>query len=212
MTSESSERMAWWREARFGMFIHWGAYAVPAGTWKGKQIPSLGEWIMRNARIPIAEYEAMARQFNPVKFDADEWVRLAKRAGMRYVTITSKHHDGFCMFHSPSNPYNIVDHTPFGRDPMAELAAACKKHDLKLCFYYSQAQDWHAPGGAGHWEEALDSNNWNAYPGTPEAFAQYLEDVVKPPPARTSDPVRPNRAHLVRHPRVHQSRTKHGSP
>jgi len=180
--TEQNDRLAWWREARFGMFIHWGVYAVPAGIWKGEQVPSLGEWIMRNARIPIAEYEKLADKFNPVKFDADEWVSLAKRAGMRYIVITSKHHDGFCMFRSAANPYNIVDRTPFGRDPMKELSEACAKHGLRLCFYYSQSQDWHAPGGAGHWEEADEEGlrNWNKYPGNLERFAEYLEAVVKP--------------------------------
>lgn len=179
---EQNDRLAWWREARFGMFIHWGVYAVPAGTWNDKQIPSLGEWIMRNARIPIAEYEKLAEQFNPVKFDADAWVCLAKRAGMRYIVITSKHHDGFCMFRSAANPYNIVDRTPFGRDPMKELSEACARHGLRLCFYYSQSQDWHAPGGAGHWEEADAEGlrNWQKYPGNLDRFAEYLETVVKP--------------------------------
>ncbi len=172
----------WWREARFGLFIHWGLYAVPAGTWQDKQIPSLGEWIMYNGKIPIAEYEKLTPQFNPVKFDADFWVRLAKAAGMKYLVITAKHHDGFCMFRSASNPYNIVDATPFGRDPMAELAAACRKHGLRMCFYYSQAQDWHAPGGAGHWEES-NGKGWYspaAYSRPAADFAAYLENVVKP--------------------------------
>jgi len=168
----------WWREARFGMFIHWGLYAQPAGTWQGKQIPSIGEWIMYNARIPIPEYEQLAKTFNPVKFDAEEWVLIAKRAGMRYLVITSKHHDGFAMFHSPSNPYNILDATPFRRDVMKELSAACQRHGIRLCFYYSQAQDWHAPGGAGHWDE-VDGGWWKPKV-SPEAFARYLEGKVKP--------------------------------
>jgi alpha-L-fucosidase len=168
----------WWREARFGMFIHWGLYAQPAGVWKGQKIPSLGEWIMYNARIPIAEYEQLAKTFNPVRFDAEEWVLIAKRAGMKYLVITSKHHDGFALFHSPSNPYNIVDATPFRRDVMKELAAACRNHGLRLCFYYSQAQDWHAPGGAGHWDE-VDGGWWKPRV-TPEAFAKYFEEKVKP--------------------------------
>ncbi|MCD6359544.1 MAG: alpha-L-fucosidase [Armatimonadetes bacterium] len=173
------ERLRWWREARFGMFIHWGIYAVPAGVWKGEQIPSLGEWIMRNAKIPIEEYEKLAEQFNPVKFDADAWAELAQRAGMKYMVITAKHHDGFAMFHSPCNPYNIVDATPFGRDVMAELAEACARRDIKLCFYYSQAQDWHAPGGAGHWEQ-MEGNDWHQQAVTDEEFAQYLEEKAKP--------------------------------
>ncbi len=141
-------RMKWWREARFGMFIHWGVYSVPAGVWKGQQIDSLGEWIMHNAKIPVDDYAALPQQFNPVKFDADAWVQAAKNAGMKYIVITSKHHDGFAMFHSAVDGYNIYDSTPFHRDPLAELAAACRKYDMKLGFYYSQAQDWHHPGGA----------------------------------------------------------------
>src|SRR6266511_3408601 len=132
------KRMDWWRAARFGMFIHWGLYAIPAGQWQGDAIPGIGEWIMLRARIPVAEYEQLARDFNPVKFDADAWVALAKRGGQKYLTITSKHHDGFCMFDSKLTNYDIADATPFGRDPLKELAQACQKYDIKLCFYYSQ--------------------------------------------------------------------------
>jgi len=173
------ERLNWWREARFGMFIHWGIYAIPAGEWKGQLIPSIGEWIMRNAKIPIEEYEQLAGQFNPVGFNAEQWVSLAKRAGMKYLVITAKHHDGFAMFHSPSNAYNIVDATPFGRDVMAELAEACQREGIRLCFYYSQAQDWHAPGGAGHWEYK-EGGDWHGQSADPEEFARYLEEKAKP--------------------------------
>jgi len=157
------ENMEWWQDARFGMFIHWGLYALPAGEWKGEKVPGISEWIMLRGRIPVADYEALAKDFNPVKYNADEWVRLAKHAGMKYIVITSKHHDGFAMFHSKTNPYNIVDATPFERDPLKELADACKKHGLKLGFYHSQAQDWNHPGGtyAGidrgdpHWDSTM---------------------------------------------------------
>ena len=148
--AQRDARMAWWREARFGMFIHWGVYSVPAGTYDGKQIPSIGEWIMNNASIPMATYAAYAKEFNPTKFDADQWVSIAKNAGMKYIVITSKHHDGFAMFHSKASGYNIYDATPFKRDPLAELAAACAKQGMKLGFYYSQAQDWHHAGGAAY--------------------------------------------------------------
>lgn len=178
-STPTADPLAWWREARFGLFIHWGLYAHPAGFWKGQPVPSLGEWIMRNAKIPIPEYEAIAKEFNPANFDAEAWVSLAAAAGMKYLVITAKHHDGFAMYHSPSCPYNIVDATPFGRDPMQELAAACARHGLKMCFYYSQAQDWHAPGGAGHWELA-EGAPWWSQTVEAEAFAQYLEDKVKP--------------------------------
>src|SRR3990172_4777689 len=125
---KTQDKMEWWRSARFGMFIHWGIYSVPAGVYQGKEIPGIGEWIMNNAKIPVAEYEKYAARFNPVDFDADEWVKLAKEAGMKYIVITSKHHDGFAMFHSQASKYNIVDATPFKRDPMKELAEACKKY------------------------------------------------------------------------------------
>lgn len=146
-TLKQDTKMEWWREARFGMFIHWGLYAEPAGEWNGKEIPGISEWIMLRAKIPLNEYEKIAETFNPEKFDAEEWVTLAKNAGMKYIVITSKHHDGFAMFHSLASKYNIYDATPFKRDPLKELTEACKKHGIRLGFYYSQAQDWHEPGG-----------------------------------------------------------------
>ncbi len=146
--AQREARMQWWREAKFGMFIHWGLYALPAGEWQGKYYDGIGEWIMFKARIPLADYEQLARQFNPVKFDADAWAQLAQDAGMKYLIITSKHHDGFAMFGSKVDAFNIVDATPFKRDPLKELAAACAKRGIKFGFYYSQAQDWSAPGGA----------------------------------------------------------------
>src|SRR5271165_3360979 len=141
-------RMAWWREARFGMFIHWGLYSIPAGTWDGKQIPGIGEWIMNNASIPVADYKALASQFNPTSFSAHDIVALAKSAGMKYIVITAKHHDGFAMFDSKTNSFNIVAATPFKRDPLRELAEECQKQRMKLGFYYSQDQDWTAPGAS----------------------------------------------------------------
>ena len=185
--AERDARMAWWREARFGMFVHWGAYAQMAGVWEGKRIDAgvghgIGEWIMYNAKIPAADYAREAAKFNPSKFDADAWVRLAKEAGQKYIIITAKHHDGFAMFQSKASPFNIVDHTPFQRDVLKELAAACKKHGIRLGFYYSQAQDWHHPGGAafkttfiggdpaaGHWDKAQDGS-----------FDDYLDRIAIP--------------------------------
>jgi alpha-L-fucosidase len=134
-------RMRWFREARFGLFIHWGIYSVPAGEWEGNK--DHGEWIMEQARIPASRYEKFAAEFNPVKFDARQWVRMAKDAGMKYVVITSKHHDGFCMFDTKLTDYNVM-HTPFARDPMKELAQACKEEGLTFCFYHS-IMDWHHP-------------------------------------------------------------------
>lgn len=144
-SKQNDPKMQWWREAKFGMFIHWGLYAVPSGKWGEKT--TYGEWLMHTAKIPRAEYSDLAKQFNPTKFNAEEWVKIAKAAGQKYIVITSKHHDGFAMFKS-SDPYNIVDATPFKRDILKELADACRKNDMKLGFYYSQAQDWYHPGGA----------------------------------------------------------------
>ncbi len=146
--AQRERRIAWWREAKYGMFIHWGLYSAAAGEWKGKYYEGIGEWIMYKARIPLADYEQLATQFKPANFDAEAWAQLAQDAGMKYLIVTSKHHDGFAMFDSKVDKFNIVDATPFKRDPMKELAAACAKRGLKFGFYYSQAQDWHAPGGA----------------------------------------------------------------
>src|SRR5205085_966096 len=118
-------RMKWWREARFGMFIHWGLYAIPAGEWKGKAEDGAGEWIMHQMHIPVAEYEPLVHQFNPAKFDADKWAAIARGAGMKYIVITSKHHDGFSLFDSKFGDYNVMD-TPFKRDIMKELSTATR--------------------------------------------------------------------------------------
>ena len=147
-TEQRDARMAWWREARFGMFIHWGLYSLTAGEWKGKKVSGIGEWIMFKERISIADWEKLAGEFNPVAFDAEAWAQLAQDAGMKYLVITSKHHDGFALFASKADAFNIVDATPYGRDVVGELAAACAKRGIKFGLYYSQAQDWHAPGGA----------------------------------------------------------------
>ncbi len=181
------QKIEWWREARFGMFIHWGLYAVPAGEWDGKEVPGISEWIMLRAGIPVKEYEKLAQQFNPVKFDAEKWVLLAKNAGMKYIVITSKHHDGFAMFQSKASNYNIYDATPFKRDPLMELAAACRKHGIRLGFYYSQAQDWHEAGGTysgiesgkPHWDPELKRDspmnyiNGKALPQVKEILENY---------------------------------------
>lgn len=155
------ERMNWWRDATFGMFIHWGAYAVPAGIYKGEEVKGIGEWIMDRAKIPIEEYEKFVHQFNPVKFDANEWARIAKDAGMKYMVITSKHHDGFCLWDSKISDYDVMDAAPIQRDLLKELAKACKKQGVKLCFYHS-IMDWHHP----------DANE--------EDFAKYREEYLIP--------------------------------
>ncbi|MCX6327186.1 MAG: alpha-L-fucosidase [Bacteroidia bacterium] len=169
-TITQDERMQWWRDARFGMFIHWGLYAIPAGEWKGKEYPQIGEWIMKNAKIPVVEYEELAKQFNPVKFDARAFVATAKNAGMKYITITSKHHDGFAMFKSNASKYNIADATPYGKDVIKALSEECQKQNMKMCFYYSQSRDWHEPNG-------LD-NDWD-FPKE-RNFQKYLDEKVKP--------------------------------
>jgi alpha-L-fucosidase len=147
-TGETQEQFAartkWWREAKFGMFIHWGIYAVPADSTDRNGNKSIGEWYFSNKQMQVKDYEKFASQFNPVKFDAKRWVKTAKDAGMKYIVITSKHHDGFCMFDSKLTDYCITKATPFKRDPMKELAAECKKQGITLCFYHS-IMDWHNP-------------------------------------------------------------------
>ena len=138
----SENKMAWFDAARFGMFIHWGIYSVPAGEWHGQHW--YGEWFQLETRMPAAKYSAFAAQFDPVQFDARAWVKVAKAAGIKYVVITAKHHDGFCMFDTRLTSYNIVEATPWHHDPLKDLAAACRAAGIKLCFYYS-VPDWHSP-------------------------------------------------------------------
>ena len=192
--AQKDARMQWWREARFGMFIHWGIYSIPAGIWDGKQIPGGGEWIMNTASIPVADYKALASQFNPTSFSAHDIVALAKSAGMKYIVITAKHHDGFAMFDSKANSFNIVAATPFKRDPLRELAEECRKQGMKLGFYYSQDQDWTAPGGGAimkdhhdpvthHWDKAQDGDfdtylHTKSIPQIKELLTNYAEFPV----------------------------------
>src|SRR5215217_8687820 len=138
----SADRMAWFRDAKFGMFIHWGIYAVPAGEWEGKT--TYAEWFQLQTKMPNAEYEKFAAQFNPTKFDAKQWAKIAKDAGMKYVVITAKHHDGFSMYDTKLSDYSIVKSTPYKKDPMKELADAVRAEGLTFCFYYS-VPDWHHP-------------------------------------------------------------------
>ncbi len=183
-------RMQWWREAKFGLFIHWGVYAVPAGVYRDKEIPGIGEWIMRNAEIPAAEYRAFAEDFNPVAYDPEAWAALAADAGMRYIVITSKHHDGFALFPSAATDWDIADATPYGQDLIGPLAAAARNHGLKFGLYYSQAQDWTHPGGAKarlkegeSWDEAT-KGDFDAYlrdiaiPQTREILTRYQPDIL----------------------------------
>ncbi|MBB2145126.1 alpha-L-fucosidase [Pedobacter sp. LMG 31464] len=191
------KKMEWWREARFGMFIHFGVYAQMAGEYNGHQQARGGaEWIMNRMKVPVAEYKSMAKQFNPVKFNADQWVKMAKDAGMKYLIITAKHHDGFALFNSKASDWDIADATPYKKDILKPLAEACKKYGIKLGFYYSQAQDWGNAGGAvarkvmaegwpnpdstkinsyteahkGHWDPAQETST----------FDQYIDRVAVP--------------------------------
>ena len=162
----------WYDDAKFGMFIHWGLYSIPAGVYQEKEIGGIGEWIMKNANIPVAEYAQYATQFNPTSFNADEWVKLAKEAGMKYLVITSKHHDGFALFDSKVSDYDIMDATPFKRDIINEMAKACKKYGIHFGLYYSQDQDWHHKGGGvcgKHWDTAQDGS-----------FDEYLDRIAVP--------------------------------
>lgn len=185
-----TEAKRWFRESRFGIFVHWGLYAIPGGQWKGKQISYIGEWTMHGEQIPVAEYRRLAAQFNPTAFNARDWVAMAEEAGARYIVLTTKHHEGFAMYHSKVDPYNIVDATPFGRDPLAELAEACKGSNVKLGIYYSQCVDWNEAHGGNlpdDWKNAPGvgpggrwGNDWDFPPGTQEGFDAYLERKVKP--------------------------------
>ena len=170
---QKADKMIWWRDAKFGMFIHWGLYAIPAGVWKGKPIEGIGEWIAAYAKIPPDEYAQLAKQFNPRKFDADAWAKLAKDAGMKYMVFTAEHADGFAMYHSRCSDFNVVDATPYGRDIVAQLAKACRKAGLRFGVYYSQDQDLHEPDAGGY-------NLKGALAESPEGFARYTARKVVP--------------------------------
>ena len=163
-TVQQDSRMDWWREARFGMFIHWGLYAVPGGEWG--EGTDHGEWILTTAQIPVKKYEEFVPQFNPVNFDADAWVKMAKDAGMKYIVITSKHHDGFALFDSKVSDYDIMA-TPFKRDIMKELADACRREGIKMCWYHS-IMDWHHP-------DYLPRRNWEDRPSESADLDRYVE-------------------------------------
>jgi alpha-L-fucosidase len=170
--AERDARMAWFRDARFGLFIHWGVYSVPAGEWQGKT--NYAEWFLEETHMPVSQYEKYAQQFNPVKFDARAWVAMAKNAGMKYIVITSKHHDGFGMFRSDLTDWCIKS-TPFQRDPLKELAAACKDAGLKLCFYHS-IMDWHHPdwGVRRAWNDKAP-----ATPPDMDRYTAYMKGQLK---------------------------------
>jgi alpha-L-fucosidase len=173
------QRIEWWREARFGMFIHWGLYAIPGGTWKGKVRDSgYSEWIMFDEKIPAKEYGQLAAKFNPVKFDAKEWTSIARRAGMKYMVLTAKHHDGFSMFDSELTPYNIAEATPFKRDITRELSDACRDGGVRFGCYYSVDRDWYRAQGPGN--RYQQTNTWDYPDSKQEDFDRYLADFAKP--------------------------------
>lgn len=173
---EFNDRTAWWREAKFGMFIHWGLYSLPADATDLKGNHKIAEWYFANKEMQVRDYEKLAARFNPVKFNAAQWVRMARNAGMKYLVITSKHHDGFCMFDSKLTDYDIVDATPFKRDPMRELANECQRQGVKLCFYHS-IMDWHHP-------DYLPRRPWEkeTRPATgadPERYLDYMKGQLR---------------------------------
>ncbi len=186
--SPAAERMAWWREARFGLFLHWGLYSILAGEWKGRT--DYAEWIRNNAHIPLREYDQLVHRFNPVKFDADAWVGMAKDAGMKYVTLTTKHHDGFCLFDNTLTDFCIRS-TPFKRDICTEMAAASRRAGLHQCWYHS-IMDWHHP-------DYLPRRDWEAET-RPVDGAKYAK--LRAVPARLGGAAAPElrrrRRHVVR--------------
>jgi alpha-L-fucosidase len=194
-TGEASMREQWaemhtakapqleaFNEAKYGMFIHWGLYAIPAGEWKGERMPGISEWIMQRAKIPRAEYAALAESFNPVEFDADEWAGIARDAGMRYMVITSKHHDGFAMYDSDVSDYNVVDATPFGRDVVGELLAACERVGIRFGVYHSHSIDWYDGGDGGFALSGGEGEAWpvNLHDPSPTSFPDYVEGKARP--------------------------------
>jgi alpha-L-fucosidase len=172
--------IARFKQDKFGLFIHWGLYAQAAGEWKGKPAKG-GEHFMLHERIPLKEYAKIADDFNPVDFDAETWVKLAKSAGMKYIVYTAKHHDGFAMYDSKASDYNIVNRTKFKRDPLSELAKACEKHGLKLGIYYSLGRDWEDPDVPTNWPTKGGRSNLWDYPNEDaKDLNKYFERKVKP--------------------------------
>lgn len=172
--------MEWWRDARFGMFIHWGLYSQAAGYWDGKPSSGAGEWLMNDVKIPVSQYEKLAPQFDPEKFDADEWVKIAKGAGMKYLVITSKHHDGFCMFDTKATAYNVVQATPWHKDPLLALSKACRRQGVRFCVYYS-IMDWHSPNQqpANNDQEHPAHNPTSFAPDKKADYIQYLHTQLR---------------------------------
>lgn len=178
----SNNQKGWFRDAGFGMFIHWGLYSVPAGMWEGKPVKDkryinpYAEHIMLLSKIPLKEYARLADNFNPVKFDADEIVNPAENAGMKYILYTTKHHDGFAMYDSKVPDYNI-EAAPYKKDPLKSLAESCQKAGIRLCLYYSLGRDWGRPGAVS----CEDRRNFLGFPETAGlSYSKYLDEKVKP--------------------------------
>ena len=172
----------WWKDAKFGMFIHWGIYSVPAGEYKGVKTDNIAEWIMHDLHIPADEYVKFAASFTGEYFDADKIVSFAKDCGMKYLVFTAKHHDGFAMYHSKVDTYN-TSITPFKKDPIRELKNACDKYGIAFGLYYSQAQDWHDPDGCedGENDEGKDFEKYfknKCLPQVKELLTNYLDNIV----------------------------------
>lgn len=179
------DKFEWFKEAKFGMMIHWGLYCLPAGEWKGQRMDYIGEWLQSRYRIPNVEYHPLASAFNPILFNADEWAQLAADAGMKYMVFTAKHHEGFAMYHSRVDKFNIVDATPYGRDVMYELANACARHGIKFGLYYSQDLDWSDPDGGGYTRPHDNcgmswTNDWDFPDNANKNYTLCYERKIKP--------------------------------
>jgi len=178
LSEQHAAPIAWWREARFGMMITWGLYSIPAGVWKD-QVHATGysEWIMFGEKIRVKEYELLAKRFNPSQFDAKAWVAVAEQAAIKYMVLTTKHHEGFSMFKSQLTPYNVVDATPFKRDVTKELADACRDSGMRFGCYYSIDRDWYRPQGCNNYKQ---NNSWDFPDTTREDFDHYFATFAKP--------------------------------
>ena len=171
--------MSWWQDDKYGLFMHWGLYSIAGGEWKGKS--GYGEFLQLQARIPVREMWELAGTFNPTEFDAEQWVKYAVDAGMKYLVITSKHHEGFAMYHSRASRFNIVDATPFGRDPLRELSDACDKYGIKFCVYYSLGRDWEDPDVPSNWPRVGGrSNDWDFPDEANKKFERYFDRKLRP--------------------------------
>lgn len=176
--AQQTADMAWWREARFGMFIHWGLYSVAAGEWNGRQVDGIGEWIQNFAKIPNSDYEKLAEKFTLSQYDPEAWVKLAKQAGARYIVFTTKHHEGFCLYPSEVSDFDI-ERTPYQRDPLKELIEACRKYDMKVGLYYSHRQDWREE------DAAVMQNEYDGHYGKPKSevkpnLERYIQEKALP--------------------------------